>query len=295
MRHQNLLPDDRTKFAHGAKSLRIYLFPILISLLILNNFFYTSYAADIIELPDELKDLQIRDEFVKSSAKRVGSISVLRGEDKIIVVHKVNNVAYFGSEQDPIYQNDALYTLNNTRCRVVFNDKNEIVMATDTVLEIEEMYESVFKGKKTSVFNMTKGKAIFYIKNFFQYRDNKIQLKTPNTVVSVKGTTFGTEIDRATSQMLNNPKIVTRVYVSEGEVDVSSLIDRKTQRLRKNHIIESDHKGLGELVIDAERTKTFMKSFTSGVEHKGYIQTFDALKEEKESHMGAGRGGFRRR
>ena len=213
MRHENLLRYCAKVFGHGSKRLWVCLFFVLISVLIFTPFLSESHAGETFGLPDELSDLQIRGEFVSSQEKRVGSISVLRGEDKIIVVHKGNNVAYYGSEQDQIYENDALYTIDNTRCRLVFNDKNEIVMATDTVLEIEEMYQSIFKGKKTSVFNMTQGKAVFYIKNFMQYRDNRIQVKTPNTVVTVKGTTFGLEVDRKASQTTNNPEIVTRVYV----------------------------------------------------------------------------------
>ena len=60
--------------------------------------------------------------------------------------------------------------------------------------------------------------------------------------------------------------IVTRVYVFEGEVDVTSLIDGTTQSLRVNEILEADMRGLGAITIDPERTRAFLQSVTTGLE-----------------------------
>ena len=268
------------------KSIKIKVLFIIFSLFILPDFLSPILASEKIKkLPAELRDLQIRDNFIKSSFKEVGTIDTISGKGKLIVVHRADKKAYYASEKNPLYENDALYTLSDCRCRLAFKDQNVVIMAPDTHLDIDEVYASMIKSEKRSLFGMMKGKAIFYALRLFRYKKMKLELKTPAATIGVRGTKFGTEIemtDNFQSNILNrmvasrNPEIaqvetgkqniITRVYVFEGEVDVTSLIDGRMQHLRENEILEADKRGLGEVKFDPAKTKSFLEDVTTGME-----------------------------
>ncbi len=211
-------------------------------------------------------------------------------------MHRADQAAYYANEGDPIYENDALYTLTDCRCRLNFKDKNVVIMAPDTHLDIDEVSASIIKGKKKSIFGMTKGKAIFYALRLFRYKEMSLQLKTSNATVGVRGTKFGAEIEKIKedqSHILNRmlasrgpelaemglgrQNIITRVYLFEGEITVTSLIDGRMKRLHENEILEADQRGLGEVKFDPARTKSFVEDVTSGMVStpRPGLQTFD--------------------
>ena len=235
-------------------------------------------------LPAELMELEIRDRFIKSSLEEVGAITTITGKGKLAVVHRADQTAYYANEGDPIYENDALYSLTDCRCRLGFKDKNVVIMAPDTHLDIDEVSASIIKGKKKSIFGMTKGKAIFYALRLFRYKEMSLQLETPNASIGVRGTKFGTEIVKIKedqSNILNRmlasrdlefvemgsgkQNIITRAYVFEGEIMVTSLIDGRMKRLRENEILEADQRGLGEVKFDPARTKSFFEDVAPDV------------------------------
>jgi hypothetical protein len=215
-------------------------------------------------LPAELENLQIKERFIPSQSKKVGLIRLIKGTGKLIVVHRPKQGAYYAREENPVYENDSLYTLD-CRCRIEFEDKNVIFMAPETHLDIDEVSASFFAGKKKSLFGMTKGKAVIYALRFFGYKDIQVALKTPHAMVGVRGTKFGAEIDKI--KMENSiDDLLTRAYVFEGEVEVTSLIDSRTQPLRENEILEADRRGLGKIIFDPAKTKAFLESIISGME-----------------------------
>ncbi len=226
-------------------------------------------------LPTELEKLQITDGFVASQSKKVGLIRLIKGSGKLVVVHKPEQDAYYAREGNPVYENDSLYTLD-CRCRLEFEDKNVIIMAPETHMHIDEVSTSFFEGKKKSFFGMTRGKAVIYALRLFGYRDAKISLKTPHAMIGVRGTRFGAEIDK--TKMENSTDELTRAYVFEGEVDMTSLIDGKTQPLRVNEILEADRRGLGTVVFDPIKTKAFLESIVSGME----LEKSPFVADEKE-------------
>jgi len=81
-------------------------------------------------LPEELKGLEIKDQFVSTSLKGVGVIHALNGN--MVVVHKATKEAYFGMAGDTIYEDDSLNTLADSRCRVKFFDEDVVTMAAET-------------------------------------------------------------------------------------------------------------------------------------------------------------------
>ena len=242
-------------------------FSLLILLTVFAAFYFTLLGnAKASGLPPELEKLQIKDGFVSSQSKEVGLIRLIKGSGKLIVVHRPKQDAYYAQEGNPVYENDSLYTLD-CRCRIEFEDKNVIFMAPETHLDIDEVSASFFAAKKKSLFGMTKGKAVIYALRLFGYRDVELTLKTPHAMIGVRGTKFGAEIDKIKLEKPSDD-LLTRAYVFEGEVDVTSLIDSRTQLLRKDEILEADQRGLGTVKFDPVRTKAFLESIVSGMEHE---------------------------
>ena len=258
----------------------------LISLLLFFTFLSHAQGKNAASrLPEELQSFKISDQFIKSPSKEVGSIKAIKGKGRLVVLRRTDQSAYYANEGDPVYENDALYTLTDCRSRILFKDKNVVVMAPDSHLDIDEVYDSLFEGKKRSRFGMMKGKALFYALRLFRYKEMSLDLKTPTASIGVRGTKFGSEIERVNREKseASEPKgsdrrsssdtagrpaqnIITRAYVFEGEIEVTSLIDDRMKRLRENEILEADRRGLGEIVLDPGRTKTFLGDVLSGIE-----------------------------
>jgi len=143
-------------------------------------------------LPGELKGLNIKGYFVPTSLKKVGFIHDINGN--VVVIHRAAGEAYFGRPGDTIYEDDSLTTLANARCRIKFYNEDVVTMAPDTEFSVESYLDQKKEGKKSSLFGMLKGKAMFYALRLFKYRKTRFMLKTPTAVVGVRGTKFGVQL-----------------------------------------------------------------------------------------------------
>jgi hypothetical protein len=279
------------------KPTRLKMFSLLIVLTIFAAFF--SPLLETVKagaLPPELEKLQINDGFIPSQSKEVGLIRLIKGSGNLIVVHRLKQDAYYAREGNPVYENDSLHTLD-CRCRIEFEDKNIIFMAPETHLDIDEVSASFFAAKKKSLFGMTRGKAVIYALRLFGYRDVELRLKTPHAMIGVRGTKFGAEIDKINTEKPIDD-LLTRAYVFEGEVDMTSLIDSRTRPLHENEILEADYRGLGKIIFDPAKTKAFLESIISGMEpekspHVADEKEPDGIRKWGElpgPGMGVGRG-----
>lgn len=143
-------------------------------------------------LPDELRGLDIQNDFVPSSARKVGVIHALKGN--VVVVHRATGEAYFGREGDGVYENDSLTTLPDSTCRIRFFNEDVVTMAANTAFSVDSYKDERDAGRKTSVFGMLKGKAMFYAMRLFRYRETRFRVRTPTVTVGVRGTKFGTHV-----------------------------------------------------------------------------------------------------
>ena len=143
-------------------------------------------------LPEELKGLDIQNDFVPSSARKVGVIHALRGN--VVVVHRTTGEAYFGREGDRVYENDSLTTLLDSSCRIRFFNEDVVTMAAKTAFSVDSYKDERDEGRKSSVFGMLKGKAMFYAMRLFRYKETKFRVRTPTVTVGVRGTKFGTHV-----------------------------------------------------------------------------------------------------
>ena len=218
------------------------------------------------EIPLELKQFDIKDEFIQLPSKEVGSIGRIRGTGKVVSVHKETREAYYAREENAVYENDALYTMNDARCRIAFKGGDVVIMSSDTHLEIEQVYNSILKRGKKSLFAMPKGKAIFYALRLLRHKQMTFQLKTPTANIGVRGTKFGIEIEGVgpdQTQSAESEEPLTRVYVFEGEIQVTSLIDGTMKAVRQNEVLEADRRGLNDVKFDPEKARAFLEDVMS--------------------------------
>jgi hypothetical protein len=217
-------------------------------------------------LPDELKDLDVKDYYIGCEAEPVGLIQTVTGH--VVVLHLETNEAYFVAQGDPVFQQDALLTLEESRCRVKFVTEDVITMGEDTRLDIEELIDDHELQRKKSVISMAKGKALFYVVPLFRYKDISGSVKTQTAVVGVRGTKFGVEVRKVSEELAQGQPIYvadasdssllylaatnpsetqTVVYGFEGDVEVYSPVDGTTQTVGEGENLQLTSMGAGDI------------------------------------------------
>jgi len=178
-------------------------------------------------IPEELKNLDVKDYYVGSGAEPVGLIQTVTGH--VVVLNRDTNEAYFAAKGDAIFQQDVFFTLEDSRCRIKFSTEDVITMGEDTRIEIEEFVDDHELQKKKSTIRMLKGKAMFFVIPLFRYKDISTTVKTQTAVMGVRGTKFGVEVTFLDLAKTNVGDTETLVYGFEGEVEVYSPVDGTTQ------------------------------------------------------------------
>jgi hypothetical protein len=243
---------------------------MFISLSFLLTGFVTSHAqAQTVVLPEELKGVDVSDSFIASESGEIGEIQTVTGH--VIVFHEDNKQAYFASNGDPLFKQDIVYTLVESRCRIKFTTEDIITMGDNTRIGIESYFDSPETGEKRSVIRLLKGKAMFYMLKLFKYKIIDTAVNTRTAIIGVRGTQFGTEV-RPVADMkaeiaprpiyladasgsLNwlsqapagGPETETIVHCFEGAVEVSSPIDQASKMLREGQTLDVSSVGVGTI------------------------------------------------
>ncbi len=207
-------------------------------------------AAPSEAFPEDLKNLDVKDYFIALEAEPVGLIQTVTGH--VVVLHEKTNEAYFAVQGDVVFQHDALFTLEESRCRVRFISEDVITMGEDARIDIEELVDDYELQKKKSNFSMARGKAMFYVVRLFRHKNVSASVKTKTAVTGVRGTKFGVEVRKASGKVAQSKPLYiadasdsgffylaqanmndteTVVYCFKGSVDVYSPIDGTTQRV----------------------------------------------------------------
>ncbi len=143
-------------------------------------------------LPKALEGIEVKDYYVPAALKKAGLIHAMEGH--VVVLHRATSEAYWARPGDIIYENDAVYTLADSRCRIRFFDDDVISMAANTHFAIDTYVDQRKEKEKKSFFSMLKGKVMFYALRLFRYRTMAFKVNTPTAVVGVRGTKFGIHV-----------------------------------------------------------------------------------------------------
>ncbi|MEE8430917.1 MAG: FecR family protein [Candidatus Desulfatibia sp.] len=205
-------------------------------------------------LPEDLEDLDVKDHYIDSEAQHAGIIQTVIGH--VVVLHEDSGQAFFAAAGDAVFKHDAIFTLQDSRSRIKFTTEDVITMGENARLGLEEYIDNRLKKKKTSIFNMLRGKAMFYVVRLFKYKTTSIVVKTPTAVVGVRGTKFGVEVRKEGDKIAANKPVyladtsdagfeyllartipgglVTVTYCFNGALDVTALADSTTQKVNAN-------------------------------------------------------------
>jgi len=194
-------------------------------------------------LPEELQALDVKDYYVASGAEPVGLIRSVTGH--VVVLNRDTGEAYFAVAGDAVFQHDALFTLEESRCRVRFSTEDVITMGADTQIDIEEFVDDYELQKKKSTIGMLRGKAMFYVIPLFRYKDISTTVKTQTAVMGVRGTKFGVEVTFLDLAQASPSDAETMVYGFEGEVEVYSLVDGTAQMVGEGENLQVSCLGTG--------------------------------------------------
>ena len=211
-------------------------------------------AAPREALPEDLKDLDVKDYYIDSDTQHAGIIQTVIGH--VVVLHEDSGQAFFAAAGDAIFKHDAIFTLQNSRSRIKFSTEDVITMGENARLGLEEYIDNRLKKKKTSIFNMLRGKVMFYAVRLFKYKTQSTVVKTPTAVLGVRGTKFGVEVRKAGEKIAANKPVyladasdagfqyllaqtipgglVTIAHCFSGALDVTALADNTTQTLGEN-------------------------------------------------------------
>jgi hypothetical protein len=215
-------------------------------------------------LPRELKNLNIRDDFVPHAGKAAGVIQTVVGH--VVVAHENMRQTYFAAAGDRLYEKDTVFTLTKSRCRFKTNTEDVVTLGENARVGITAFADDRKTQEKRSAFNMGKGKAMFYTMRLFKHKGASMTVSTPTAVAGVRGTKFGVEIIEDGTPMASLPVLVadlsdtgflylaqaetsppvqTNVYAYEGAVEVTSTTTGQTATLGEGEGINANPSGLG--------------------------------------------------
>ncbi len=214
-------------------------------------------AAPAKAIPEELENLDVKDYYIASETEPVGFIQTVTGH--VVVLNRDTGEAYFAAAGDAVFQQDALFTLEESRCRIKFTTEDVITMGEDTRIDIEEFVDDHELQKKKSTIRMLKGKAMFYVVPLFRYKDVSTTVKTQTAVMGVRGTKFGVEVSSVHQAQTDPNDALTVVYGFEGEVEVYSPADGATQMVGEGEILQVGSMGVGNVQdMDPGMAEQFM-------------------------------------
>lgn len=143
-------------------------------------------------LPAPLRGVEIKGGYLPSSFREAGTIEALRG--RAVILHRGTNEAFFAKVGDPVHENDAVYTLSDSRCRIRFLTRDVASLARGSEFSVDAFLDQRQEGKKTAIFTMLAGKIKFYALRLLLYRESRVTVKTPTAIIGVRGTHFGVHV-----------------------------------------------------------------------------------------------------
>jgi hypothetical protein len=144
---------------------------------------------------------------------RAGVVTNLEGTATAARVAQPQPVAL--KFKDDVFQNDRIVTGDRSVARLLLGGKAVVTIRERSALTITEV-----PGKST--IDLNDGKIAVAVAKDKMRPGEQIEVKTPNAVAAVRGTTFVVEVERATAQLGGGSGgVTTHVFGFTGQVDVN--------------------------------------------------------------------------
>jgi hypothetical protein len=150
--------------------------------------------------------------FCLGEREPVGKILSVQG--KVRIIHKDMARDYWAKKDLPLHKGDSIITQEKSQVRFKLNDGSIMTMGSRTKLVLNRSVYDPKKKTRSSFFEMSLGKARFWLKKLFYLRLSESKVKTPTAVMGVRGSDF---IIKAT------PKLTEVTALKDTLLEVASL------------------------------------------------------------------------
>ncbi|MBW1674246.1 MAG: FecR domain-containing protein [Deltaproteobacteria bacterium] len=203
--------------------------------------------------------LIIEDIFKPGYGSSVGRILVVQGN--VVIIHKDMPRGYRAKKDLPLFKRDTIVTQEKGRIRFEMNDGSMLTMGSSTKLVIDRSVYDAKKKSRSSFFRLALGKARFWAKKLVDLRYSKFKVRTPTTVVGVRGSDFiikttlklteVTALDKTVLEAVSRafpeakPMVVNdfeRTFIKEGALptDVEIVKPEEIEEMKKEFIVTPD-------------------------------------------------------
>ncbi|MFA6413921.1 MAG: FecR domain-containing protein, partial [Syntrophales bacterium] len=178
---------------------RIFTLIVLVTVIAWGGMAGVSLAADnrghgapADALPKELKNVSVKDYFLPGKTKEAGVIQTAMGH--VVVARGDLRQAYFAANGDKLYEQDVVFTLKASKCRIKLLNNDIITLGDRTRITVKEVSgANETPGKKTTL-SVAQGKAMFYAIRLLNQKSTTMTVESPTAVAGVRGTKFGMEV-----------------------------------------------------------------------------------------------------
>lgn len=227
-------------------------------------------AAPANLLPKELKDVSVKDTFIPSATKEAGVIQTVMAH--VVVARGDLGQAYFAANGDKLYEQDTIFTLKDSKCRLKLLNDDIITIGDNSRLAVKEVAGNRSTPEKKSTMALVRGKAMFYAIRLLNHKSLIMTVESPTAVAGVRGTKFGMEVIEENTKALGTlpllladasadwgrhlilaqagpqPVITTAVHGFDGTVAVTSSTTGATTTVGAGQSITTTPQGMGTLM-----------------------------------------------
>lgn len=273
---------------------RIFTLIILITVIACGGMAGVSFAAEnrgrgapADALPKDLKNVSVKDYFLPGKAKEAGAIQTAMGH--VVVARGDLSQAYFAINGDKLYEQDIVFTLKASRCRIKLLNNDVITLGAHTRITVKEVVggDRNAPEKKTNL-SMARGQAMFYAIRLLNQKGTTMTVESPTSVAGVRGTKFGMEVTIEGEKNIGAlpllladasddwgrhlilaqanpppPSITTTVHGFDGTVTVTSTVDGRTQSVGAGQTVSASPQGIGALIPTPPQVSQRFQSATN--------------------------------
>jgi hypothetical protein len=222
-------------------------------------------------LPKDLKNVSVKDYFLPGKTKEAGVVQTAMGH--VVVARGNLSQAYFAINGDKLYEQDIVFTLKASKCRIKLLNNDVITLGANTRITVKEVSGDKNASEKKTNLSMARGQAMFYAIRTLSQKGAAMTVESPTSVAGVRGTKFGMEVTIEGEKTIGAlpllladasddwgrhlilaqanpppPSITTTVHGFDGTVTVTSTVDGRTQSVGAGQTVSASPQGIGAVM-----------------------------------------------
>jgi len=158
---------------------------IFILLVLCFSFFLPVFSHAGTSLPE---GIVIKDKFLPGKGPSIGKVYSVQAE--VIIIHSGKKYGYRAKKDLPLFEGDTIITRDKGRLEAILNDGSAIILVPRTDIELSGSIYDQAKGIRSSLINMTIGKARFLVTKLADFKRSDFKVKTETAIAGVRGSDF---------------------------------------------------------------------------------------------------------